>query len=261
MEKNHYNNTKEDFALVDNNLANSQLAIGESSNLAQICLTYTYNFPDQKYKDYVCILSVIAQAAIDSAKRRFDIDINSEIKRIKNDISLNENGYPEFWLGIRKDFNKDRINKNLKCPMNCLYRIYIDKTRGLSSSIPMEDFFVKHELNINRRKAKKVEDLIQKYSLDLYNYNTDTDSDDEDYFLLRDDFDELLEDIRRTNISKTYTGLMSWLINRAFCITKGQKSKKSIIQTKLNNNKSMLLKVLYEVNPKCFLECFKKKEI
>ena len=59
-EKNIYSNTSYDFARVDNNLASSQIAIGGSSNLAQICLSYTYNFDDQKYKDYVCILSTLA---------------------------------------------------------------------------------------------------------------------------------------------------------------------------------------------------------
>lgn len=60
MEKNHYDYSLENYAAIDNNLMAAQLAIGESSNLAQICLTYTYNFEDQKYQDYVCILSVLA---------------------------------------------------------------------------------------------------------------------------------------------------------------------------------------------------------
>lgn len=59
-EKNKYDNTLKDFALVDNKLAAAQLAIGLSSNLAQLCLTYSYNFEDKKYQDYVCILSVLA---------------------------------------------------------------------------------------------------------------------------------------------------------------------------------------------------------
>lgn len=57
---NHYRNIMDDYARVDNGLAASQLAIGESSNLAQIALTYTYNFNDKKYIDYICILSVLA---------------------------------------------------------------------------------------------------------------------------------------------------------------------------------------------------------
>lgn len=60
-EKNTYDGSLRSFANVDNALGASQRSIGESSNLAQICLTYTYNFPEeQKYQDYVCILSVVA---------------------------------------------------------------------------------------------------------------------------------------------------------------------------------------------------------
>lgn len=36
-----------DFARLDNNLSNSQLDIGESSNLAQIAQTYACNFNDE----------------------------------------------------------------------------------------------------------------------------------------------------------------------------------------------------------------------
>jgi hypothetical protein len=59
-DKNKYNNTLDDFALLDNKLAHSQLGIGESSNLAQIALSYSHNFKDKKYLDAVCILSVLA---------------------------------------------------------------------------------------------------------------------------------------------------------------------------------------------------------
>lgn len=59
-EKNHYDNTLENFAIIDNKLAASQNAIGESSNLAALCLTYTYNSDDPKYEEFACILSVLA---------------------------------------------------------------------------------------------------------------------------------------------------------------------------------------------------------
>ena len=62
-DKNKYNNTSQDFTNMDNKLSHAQLAIGESSNLAQIALTYSHNFTEQKYKDIVCILSVLAQVA------------------------------------------------------------------------------------------------------------------------------------------------------------------------------------------------------
>ena len=255
-EKNSYSNTLINYSNIDNNLAAAQLAIGESSNLAQICLTYTYNFDDQKYIDYVCILSVLAQVAIDNAKRRFDIDLTDEIKRIKNDMNIKENGYPAFWTIIRKGFNKEKVNPKLKCPMNYIFNIKAKKFRDNSATIPMSQFFVKHELEDQRRKSKKVEELIQKYSLKLYNCTVSDSDENEEYLLLRNDFEELINDIRSTYISKNYLGLMSWLINRAFSIGSGIKGNKDVLQSSINTNKSILIKTLYEVNPESLLKCF-----
>lgn len=257
-EKNSYNYSLENFANIDNNLAAAQLAIGESSNLAQVCLTYTYNYDDQKYKDYVCILSVLAQVAIDNAKRRFDIDLTEEISKIKKDMNIKENGYPAFWSIIRKGFNKNRINKDLKCPMNFIFDIEVGKYRNNTTTLPMSDFFVQHELKEHHKTSKKVENLIQKYSLELYSYNSDINDNLEDYLLLRHDFDELIYDIQNIYISRNYLGLMSWLINRAFCITSGVKRHANkTMQSTINTNKALLLKVLYSVNKDAFLKCFK----
>ena len=258
-EKNSYSLSLENYANIDNNLSAAQLAIGESSNLAQICLTYTYNFNDKKYIDYVCILSVLAQVAIDNAKRRFDIDLTEEINRIKKDMNIKENGYPAFWSVIRKDFNKKRINKNLVCPMNYIFDIEVGKYRSSATTLPMSEFFIKHELQEHHKTSKRVENLIQKYSLPLYEYNVEDMEDDNDlYLLLRNDFDELVKDIQQIYISKNYLGLMSWLINRAFCITPGVKRHiNKTMQSSINTNKSLLLKVLYSVNKDAFLKCFK----
>lgn len=255
-EKNSYNNSLLNYSNIDNNLAAAQLAIGESSNLAQICLTYTYNFNDQKYIDYVCILSVLAQVAIDNAKRRFDIDLTDEIKRIKNDMNIKENGYPAFWTIIRKGFNKEKVNPELKCPMNYIFDIKAKKFRDTSATISMDKFFVKYELEEERRKSKKVEELIQKYSLNLYNYVLDDSDENEEYLLLRSDFEELINDIRSVYISKSYLGLMSWLIDRAFKITPNMKSNDMKVMSKINNNKSILIKILYEINHENLLKCF-----
>lgn len=264
-EKNSYNYSLENFAKIDNNLAAAQRAIGESSNLAQICLTYTYNFPDQKYKDYVCILSVLAQCAIDNAKRTFDIDLVEEIKRIKEDMEINIHKYPVFWGLIRPKFNRSKINTDLTCPMNYIHGIKVNSFRSHSSTLPMSEFFIPHEMTEHRRKSKKVEDLIQKYSFNLYdtyqsklNDNTSGDETNIDKSLiLRADFDQLIEDIRQTTISSNYVGMMSWLLDRAFCITLGAKKNQKNSTSTLSNNKSLLIKTLYTVNPKVFLSCFR----
>lgn len=252
-----YNRSMDEYALIDNNLANSQLDIGLSSNLAQIARTYSCNFNDEKYVDYVCILSVLAQVAIDNAKRRFDIDLGDEIKRIQKDLNIKTNLYPSFWLLIKKNFKKDNINEELKCPMNYLYNLDLSEFHNSTSTLPMSHFFNKFEMSNNIRTCRKVEDLIAKYSLGLYDINSG-DSEDNDYLLLRKDFDNLISDIQKIKISKNYLGLFSWMIDRAFKILPGSLRNQKSISSVLNKNKPLLLKTLYEVNSSNLLKCFSK---
>lgn len=260
-DKNKYENTMDDYAAIDNMLANSQLDIGESSNLAQIAQTYTCNFTDQKYIDYVCILSVVAQASIDSAKRRFDIDIGKEIKRIKADMDMSTYGYPVFWKIIKKGFNDKYVNESLWCPMNDLYNLEIPKFRDTESTLPMSHFFNKFELSKNdiRHKSMKVEALITEYSLSIYDA-IDTQHSDEtgQYLLIRQDFDELIRAIQQINISHNYLGLFAWLVDRAFLITTGQIRKQNVTLSTTNKNKSILMKTLYSVNSQNLLQIFSK---
>lgn len=258
-DRNIYSNTMDDYAKIDNALAKSHLAIGESSNLAQIAQTYSYHFGDKKYNDYVCILSVLAQVAIDNAKRRFDIDLTNEIQRIKKDMEIKSNRYPAFWSIIKKNFHKENINFNLSCPMNYLYNLDFCEFHSDSSTLPMSYFFHKYELDANRKTCKKVEELIDKYSLDLFHYNKSDENildREDDYLLLRSDFDDLIADIQKVSISKNYLGLMSWLLDRAFCITPSIKQNRKTIHTTINKNKSVLLRVLYNVNKTNLLMCF-----
>ena len=218
-DSNKYNNTMDDFAKIDNKLSASQLSIGESSNLAQLCLTYTYNFEDQKYSDYACILSVVAQAAIDNSKRTYDIGINEEIKRIKQDMNVKRNKYPAFWLGIRKGFNIDNINWSLNCPMNHIYKYKPAEYKPDENTIPISSFFVNHKLDGSKKLAKKIQHLIEDYSLKLFTFHLDDNADYEEYLLLRSDFDDLVNEIRSISFSGKYIGIISWLLNRGLMIT------------------------------------------
>lgn len=248
-------------------MAQSQLAIGSSSNLAQIALSYSYNFKDAKYQDYVSILSVLAQLSIDSSKRLYNVDINSEIKRIKQDMDIQINGYPAFWKEIkRRNDKRNKSNRNLSdsnfnydlvCPMNELAKIKVGNA-SRSKPIPMREFFIKHPVEKNRRKCKKVEDLIEKYSLKIYDFEKQHEDDNyAEYLILMENFEELVEDIRKIGLSSNYIGLMSWLIDRAFEITPAVKQPN---KSRLNKNRSLLLKVLYTANPKVFMQCFKTKD-
>ena len=257
-EKNIYGNTMDDYAKIDNGLAKSQTDIGESSNLAQIAQTYACNFADEKYQDYVCILSVLAQVAIDNSKRKFDIDLTQEIKSIKEDMNIGENKYPVFWKLIKHGFNNKNINVDLKCPMNYLYNIDIAKFRDNTPTLPMSYFFISHPLEKDKKQCKKVEELISNYSLGLLEIQIDDDPFDySHHLLLRSDFNELLSNITRTYISTNYAGLMSWLINRAFKITPKLAEQTTQIKSKTSKNKPLLLKILFQVSNKSFLSCFK----
>lgn len=259
-DSNVYNNTMEDFAKLDNRLAASQLSIGESSNLAQLAQTYDCTFGDQKYKDYVCILSVLAQIAIDSAKRLFDVDVSDEIRRIKKDMDVKHNKYPDFWKIIRRDFKEQNINHNLICPMNYLYDLKLDQFRSSLSTLPMSNFFVKYDLEKNRKTCKKIEELIELYSIDLsrYHYALTYKDGKDDFWLIRSDFDSLITDISKIYVSSTYLGLFSWLLDRAFCITPNQLRNKYTIKTSIKHNRATLIKTLYSINSANLLKCLSK---
>lgn len=264
-----YDNTLTNFAIIDNGLAQAQEAIGSSSNVAQIAQTYMYSFPnEQKYINYVCILAVIAQCAIDNAKRTFDIDINSEISRISKEMDMKTNGYPAWWKPIQdkkraKDgsspFDNSKLNKSLICPMNYLYEVKIPSYRNTEPTLPMSYYFVKYPLEVSGRRSKKVEDLITKYMFYLRDYQINSNWENEDNRILNEiEYDELLEDLKKIYISNTYIGLTSHLIDRAFCITPAQKQNVELIKTMTDNNKSLLLKILYDINPNNVLKCFSK---
>lgn len=251
--KNIYDSSLLSFAKVDNNVASRQREIGESSNLAQIALTYSYNFADKKYDDAVCILSVLAQAAIDSAKRTFEVDITKEIQRLKAEINVEKNGYPPFWLVIRRGFKEDKINYNLHSPMGYLYGLKPGKINPSTTTLPMSAFFISHNLEIDKRISKRVEEWIEKYSLNIFKTNM---SEDEEFLLLREDFIELVENIRELNLGKKYIGVFSWLLNRAFLITPSLKQNEKGLSSQTSKNKMLLMNILFNVNREMFLSCF-----
>ena len=207
----------------------------------------------------MCILSVLAQVAIDNAKRTFDVDVVAEINRIQKDMNLKENGYPVFWKPIQdskraksgsKMFDREKINHILVCPMNYLATVEFEKVRNSDSILPMDYFFKPYSLKEDRRKSTKVEKLIEDYSLMVVDKTNDP--------IFEQNYEEMLEEIKKIYISKDYIGLTAWLINRGFCITAGAKRNKDKTNSLTNKNKSLLIKVLYDINPNNLLKVFSK---
>lgn len=228
--------------------------IGESSNIAQIGLSYTYNPFGKGYEDYVGILAVLAQCAIDNCKRKFDVDIHSEIQRIKKEMDVASIGYPAFFAGVNPE-KRSKVNPNIKCPMNVVYGLK-SKNVNKREVIPIKEFFVKHQNKESKYISRKVETFISEFIHDLNIFEMNRNTSIEDYLLLRSDYDELIANLKRITLSDKYIGLMSWLIDRAFTITPDV-TRNQKLNTKLNKNRSILLKVLYDLNPKSFKKCFK----
>lgn len=257
-EKNQYDNTLENFAKIDNKLSASQRDIGESSNLAQICLSYLHNDINPLCNDYVCILSVLAQVAIDSAKRVFNVNVGNEIKRIKREVDIKTNGYPVFWKSIHPDLDKSRINHKLICPMNKAATAKMERYNKGFTPIPISEFFIKHENNETRKVSRKIQNLIEDYNLEYFQYcSTRIEHGIDDYLLLRTDFEDLVDDIRKITLPDKYAGLMAWIIDRSLIITPAVAKNKDRISNMLRRNRVIMTKVLYTLNPKSFLKCFK----
>ena len=53
-------------------------------------------------------------------------------------------------------------------------------------------------------------------------------------------------------------GIMSWLIDRAFGISQQVQNHSHLSDRKTNENKALLLKVLYDINPQNVLQIFSK---
>ena len=117
------------YALMDDKIAAGQDDVGSSSNVAQLALSYYYDLmyhtgeQNKELRDVFVICSVLAQVAIDSAKRSFDVSVSDELRRLKKvaqDINSDNNEscgrtekvkYPVFYAEIQCEKQKKKIEK------------------------------------------------------------------------------------------------------------------------------------------------------
>ena len=227
---------------MDNSLAKSQLGIGESTNIAQIAQSYGYTFDDKDYEMYNALLATICQCCIDNAKRTFAIDINAEIKRIKEELDIKTNGLPKFWKTIKGQDGVDyseKINYDIKCPMNTLQDMYSKTHSKPSKAIPLLDFCKNEKYKQDYKKNRQVEEFLKKYEIDLFKYSI-SDNKKEDILWLKDSYDDLIYDLSRIGLlSKKYINVFDYFIRHTFGVNQNKTSIK---------NKRMLLSVLYKMS-------------
>lgn len=286
-----YENTKLAYADMDNKFAKSRMSIGESSNLAQLAMTYYWTNPNNKdlYDNFV-ILSVIAQVAIDSCKREYEVDPINEINRIKSMECMNItkniiiNGkvikvkcnLPEFMKytkeikhtknGVeipyeevkgKKDKLKKQINKDLVCPMNWLEEVLNTiQMASNENSIPTEDFFIKMNGLGNNRQMSKIRTLVEEYDNFIKYIISNIDDEDLLFNNISSKTNEVMNMLRNIKIGNVIT------INRLIETTLNiDKANNNINSSKHNDCKytRKMLNLLYKMNKDKFLINFIEK--
>lgn len=169
-----YHFTLSDYAKMDNKIAIAQIAIGTSTDTAQLALSYYYNgnMESKELEDCFIILSVIGQVSIDSAKKEFDIDINKEIKRIQNLPCIKGKNIPLFFADVKEKreskFDKEKV-QFMFCPMDVMASLIDAKVkkyadRKVKKLLELDDFLNTEIVDkCDSEKIKKILDAAQGY--------------------------------------------------------------------------------------------------
>lgn len=285
-----YNNTKKDYAAMDNKFSKSRMGIGYSSNLAQLAMTYYWTElqKDESDKerlkelyDNFIILSVLAQVIIDGCKREYEIDGNKEIDRISKlkcmtmkiagtkkkcdfpefmkytrEIKYTKDGkeLPQEEIDESKNKLKSRINKELLCPMNWL-EYWIDKIQNASTSdtVPTSEFFIKMNGHANNRQMSKIRMIIEDYDSYIKSVQANNSIDNElSTDMIINKSKSVLEELQKVKIGNIVT------INRLIETSLGLETNNnaSIHYNKSQKYTRKMLNCLYKVNKNRFLTNF-----
>lgn len=254
-----YKKDMKSYAKMDNKISAAQYAIGYASNVAQLALSYYYDggCESTDLEDVFIICSVLAQVAIDSAKRTHDIDFNSELRRLGRLSCMNPNDgkkYPIFYAENQKE-NKKNTKSNIKeeevkrfnCPMEILAEIIeegiIDLRKHKEFEVETKPLSVVFQHNKESgskkyKQFKKIISIVHEYDKKVKELDK---ADDAYSKKVNGEFDECMRKIDKLSVNKT---TMSALIDYAFNGKGGIRSR--------------LLVALYEKDTEKFLNCFKK---
>ena len=270
-----YSKDMASYATMDNKIASGQDDVGSSSNIAQLALSYYYDTvyhtgeQNKDLRDIFVICSVLAQVAIDSAKRSFDVSVGDELIRLQRESSeINKKNnksfgrevkikYPVFYSKIQeekpkkkqpKKKSKNKMTDYFKCPMEILSQLILDKTidtrveqQYQRKSIRIKEVFIFPEKGVKKtsqyktviRKARAFDTEMKALDSNENNY-----SDMATYI-----FESYVKGIQKLKISKS---TMQVLISAAF-------NAESYMQNRL-------LEMLFDYDKELFLSCFYKKQ-
>lgn len=257
-----YKKDMESYAEMDSKISSSQYAIGEASNMAQLALSYYYDggSKSKELEDVFIICSVLAQVAIDSAKRVFDINVNSELLRLSNLTCMQpEDGkkYPVFYAKVQEQKMKGKKKKKA-----------IEESKMSEFNCSME--ILSDIIEENVIDLRKYRELIP-YTCNLntvFKYKTDRSRDSKQYkkvISIVQEYDRVTKrlDMSKSDYSKNVDNLFDNCMIKLRNLTINKSTMYSLIAYAFANNgdvRDRILTVLYDKDPKKFLSCFKKTE-
>lgn len=255
-----YKKDMKSYAKMDSKIASSQYAIGMASNIAQLALSYYYDSgcKSRELEDVFIICSVLAQVAIDSAKRIFDVNVNGELSRISSLLCMQPKDgkkYPVFYAKIqelkrngskkKKEIKESEI-RQFNCPMEILADIIEENVIDLRK----HKEFISCTCNLNTvfqyktsrirdsKQYKKIISIVQEYDKEVNKLDISKNGYSNAVYNL---FEDCMTKLRNITINK---GTMYSLIAYAFAQN--------------GDIRDRLLTVLYDKDSKKFLDCFKK---
>lgn len=251
-----YHFTSDDYARMDNKIADAQQSIGTSTDTAQLALSYYYDegMKSRELEEAFIILSIIGQISIDLAKKEFDINIVNEINRIKKLRCIKNKDIPKFFYDTKKrrkgkpmKLKEGQTYRRMNCPMDIMGEI-IDKGCGRQSR---NDYLDIDKLLVDKKqKAKKykVENIIEKseqyVNTDKWIEDNKNNMEDDTYIALkRSNLDNLLKRVSKNLNQETIRQLVIFALD-------GENKRL----------RTTILNFLFNKYRHEFLSCFVRKE-
>lgn len=151
--------SNECLASVDYGIREKNKQIGTSSNLAQICQTMYWITGNFKYYKYCIILAVVAQIAIDSAKKSFECDIALTTRCIKNDTI---DGFFWWWQDVTGNKKKNATLEDDKSFIAKCMRYPLPRYESKINMGDGELFNKVNHVDKNFNNSKKIKSFITK---------------------------------------------------------------------------------------------------
>lgn len=257
-----YKKDMKSYAEMDSKISSSQYAIGEASNIAQLALSYYYDggSKSRELEDIFIICSVLAQVAIDSSKRVFDVNVNSELARLSSLPCMqpeDEKKYPVFYAKVQEQKNAGKKKKK---------EIKESEIREFGCAMEILSNIIEEGV-IDLRKYKE----LVPYTCNLntvFQYRTDRIRDSKQYKKVISIVQEYDREVKKLDTSKgDYSRDVDNLFDNCMIklenLTINQSTMYSLIAYAFAQNGDIcdrLLAVLYDKDDKKFLSCFKKTD-